>query len=587
MSASRPQRDLASARAAFRSGDMAAAEKLLRRVLAREPSHFGAHELMGYVLGNRGDAEGAFKHLRKATQSASASAESWYYLARSFRDRGRHGEAVDAIGKAMSLRGEFPEALHDLGVALFELGKSREALAALDRARALAPGVFEIHYNRGRALDALQRYGDALASYAEALRLAPAHVGSWTNCGAVLHDLGRFEEALVHYDRALELSPTDEKALVNRAVTLRALDRLPDALEAYDRALALYPRNAEAWTFRGAVLDELGRPAEALQHYARALAIDPAFAEARWNEALTRLTLGEFEAGWEGFESRWLCRRPAGRRHTGTAPWLGKQPLQGKRILAWAEQGYGDTIQFCRYVPLLAERGADVVLEAPAALAGLLASLPACTVAVNAAADGGFDYQVPLLSLPLAFGTHLASVPNAVPYLSISPGRAREWADRIRKAEDRPRIGIACSGSEAHLHDRKRSMALREFDVLRPHASLYVIQKGLREADQGYLREAVEGIRYLGDEIRDFGDTAAIIANLDLVVSVDTAVAHLAGALGKDVWILLPQAAEWRWLVGRSDSPWYPTARLFRQERRGDWAGVMSRVREALQSLAA
>jgi hypothetical protein len=323
---------------------------------------------------------------------------------------------------------------------------------------------------------------------------------------------------------------------------------------------------------------------KALLDYGKALQLAPGNADAMSGEALSQLAIGDFETGWKSYEYRWKRQGAESPRHTGTPLWLGQQPLRGKRILLWSEQGFGDTIQFCRYAPLVAAMDCEVIVEVPSTLKRLLGSLRNCRVAGLDEKLPECDFQTPLLSLPLALNTGPATIPASIPYLCADPQKVTYWNERIRHGGRTLKIGIACSGNAGYGRDRNRSMPLAAFAPLQKIADLILLQKGVANEDDPFLR-GNPAIHYAGDAIAGFDDTAAIVATLDLVISVDTALAHLAGALGKPVWILLPWTADWRWQLERCDSPWYPTARLFRQDKPGDWQGVVSKVLTALRGI--
>jgi hypothetical protein len=380
-----------------------------------------------------------------------------------------------------------------------------------------------------------------------ALALDPRHVDVLCNRGAALRSLGRYEEALADYDAALAIAPTHGAAHNNRGVALAALNLHDDARAAYDQALAINPRDDRA----------------------------------RFNRALAELVRGDLAAGFADFESRWTgSDTQAGPRPMQAPQWTGREPLAGKTILLHAEQGLGDSIQFARFVPQVAERGATVILEAHGGLGPLLQPLKGVTrVIVRGEALPPHDFHCPLMSLALAFGTTLDTIPDAVPYLDAPQEHLERWRSRLGE-RTRPRVGLAWSGSTTLKNDRNRSIALGHLAPLRELPfDFYSLQKEVRPGDMAALASGPP-IASFGDELADFRDTAALVQAMDLVISVDTAVAHLAGALAKPVWVLLPWSPDWRWLLGRSDSPWYPTARLWRQARAGDWPGVIQRVRE-------
>jgi tetratricopeptide (TPR) repeat protein len=548
--------------------------------------------------------------------------EALYRLGNAHLGQGRHAPALACFERALQLDPHHVEALCHRGNALLQLGRFGLALASYDRALALRPDDPVMLSNRGLALHALGRFEQALASYDRALAAGPRDPGTLVNRGITLYRLERFEAALASFDRALALSPNDASALSQRGAALRALERPAEALASIDRALTLRPHDAgahsnrgsvlgrlgrldeaqasfdralalrpnDAGTFynRGNVLRELGRHGAAQASYEQALALRPAYAEARYNRALGRLLAGDFEAGWADHEARWDTAEYRHARRAFTQPlWTGEDELGGRTVLLHAEQGFGDTIQFCRYAPLVAARGACVVLEVAPPLQRLAQTLAGVAATVpRGAALPEFDRHCPLLTLPRAFATRLDSIPSATPYLASPPRAVADWHGRLGPWR-RPRIGLAWSGRANHRNDHNRSMALAD---LRPlfeiEATFVSLQPQVRPGDEA----TIAGCGNLLDvraALRDFADTAALIGALDLVVSVDTAAAHLAGALARPVWVLLPFAPDWRWLLERSDSPWYPTARLFRQDRPGDWSGVVRQVRAALDSFVA
>jgi tetratricopeptide (TPR) repeat protein len=528
----------------------------------------------------------------------------------------QYDQALEWISRAIRLEPK-PDYLRNLGATLLKLGRREEALKAFDKAVQLKPLDADLWSNLGNILVEVERPPDAILSFQHALKLNPRHwdaankvaqllyrsdrleeaLACFNLCDELqpnqfptlqmrtltLHRLRRFEEALTDNSRALAVRPDDAEALNNRGIILRALKRFDEALANYDRALAVRPDYAEALYNRGIALDELKRFDEALASYDRAIHARPDYVEAHWNEALLRLLTGDFSRGWAKYEWRWKNESPAKSKRNFAQPlWLGEDAIDGKTVLLYSEQGFGDTIQFCRYVPLLAARGARVMVEVPGPLQELISNLAGATQVIskgNALPD--FDYQCPLLSLPLAFGTRLETIPSSTPYLQAPAQASKAWQARLGP-KSRPRIGLVWSGNATHKDDHNRSIGLQFLSPLLDIGATFVsLQKDVRDADTAVLRER-EDIVHFGDAFKDFSDTAALISNLDLVISVDTSVAHLAGALGKPVWVLLTYLPDWRWLLDRDDSPWYPTARLFRQNDARTWDDVIARVCEAL-----
>src|SRR5262249_21683894 len=387
--------------------------------------------------------------------------------------------------------------------------------------------------------------------------------------------LKRLEEAVASYELALALRPDYPEALVHRGIPLHKLKRLEEAVASFALAVALPMYYPEALVHRGIALHELKRFEEALASFDRALTLRPDFPEAHFCDALCRLLMGDFARGWAKFQ----CRR---KRNLAQPEWLGSCEIGGKAILLHAEESLGDTIQFCRYVPLVAERAARVILEVQAPLHSLMSTLP---VAAQIVSRGDplpeFDVHCSLHGLPLAFGTRVETIPAATPYLRATSQAMMNWNARLGP-RDRPRIGLAWSGNPENNIDHKRSMTLSSLlSLLDINATFVSLQKDVR-ADDAAVLTARSDLHYFDDELKDFSDTAALISNLDLVISVDTSVVHLAGALAKPVWVMLPFIPDWRWLLDRDDSPWYPTARLFRQDNSRGWDSVIQCVHAAL-----
>jgi tetratricopeptide (TPR) repeat protein len=592
------------------------------RILAIRPDHADALNSRGNALKALGQPELALASYDNALAARPDFAEALINRGDVLRELKRHGDAVASFECALAIRPEHAEALNGRGAALQALRRYAEALASHDRALAVDPGYAQAHNNRGTALVALKRPHEALASYDRALALKPDYAQALNNRGNALKELKRHDEALASYDHALSLRPNDAETYNNRGNALIKLNGPEAALASYDTALALRPDYAEAFNNRGNALMSLKRPAEALANYDQALALNPDnpealnnrghafmclmqpaealasydqalalkpdYADARLGKSFCLLLQGDFARGWRDYEFRWDTEQmQPGKRNFAQPLWLGDQDVRGTTILLHGEQGFGDTLQFCRLAKRVAQRGAAVVLEVPAELASLIASLDRA-VAVIATGDAlpPFDYHCPLVSLPLALRVTLETIPAENSYLSAPEAKARAWRERLGERGGpgaKPRVGLVWAGNprlgvlDANRIDRQRSLA---FDQLAPlfeatDYEFYSLQKGSDAAAQ--LRRSPLGARVIdwSDALADFADTAALVANLDLVITVDTAVAHLAGALGKPFWLLNRFNTCWRWLRDRQDSPWYPTARIFRQPTYGDWASVI------------
>lgn len=441
------------------------------------------------------------------------------------------------------------------------------------------PETHQASHQLGQIYQRLGRLDDALERYDQALSLAPDDVASLNNRGNVLCSLGRLEEALASFNRAVALRPDLAQVVCNRGLVLYDLGRLDESLACFDRAVELQPADAGSHNNRGLILRDMMRLDEALAAFDRAVALQPDYAIALYNRSMLLLLRGEFAAGWSGYEQRWLQPNAPPRLYADYPLWRGDTELAGRTILLHAEQGYGDTIQFARYAGLVRQRGARVLLVVPPELVALMRTLP-FDVEILTSGDPlpPIDLQCPLLSLPLAFGTTEATIPGPDVYLHASQQKLAEWQRRLGQTS-RKRVGIVWSGSATHQNDRNRSIPPELLgELLSQPAEFICLHK---EAPVALSPD----LRWFGEDLVDFADTAALVACCDLVISVDTAAAHLAGALGRPLWLLLPYRPDWRWLLARTDSPWYPTARLFRQPALGDWRLVLSAVSAALAGI--
>jgi tetratricopeptide (TPR) repeat protein len=553
------------------------------------------------TLSNRGNALGKLGRHGEALESYDAAlalvpdhAEALYNRGITLRKLGRFEDSLASHNRALSVFPDHADALVSRAITLHELKRLDEALADYDRAILLRRDHAKAFVNRGAVLHDLGRFDDALQSFERALGLKPRDVEALTNRGVVLHDLGRYREALASHDQAVAVRPDDAAVLNNRGVTLHKLGRLDEALASFEAAAAARPGYASAFANRGGTLYELKRFEEAMASADRAIALQADHADAHFLKGLASLVTGDLARGWAEYE--WRSRAPVARLTARDLPqpcWLGADDIAGKTILLHSEQGLGDSIQFCRYVPMVAARGARVVLEVEQPLHRLMQGLAgAADIIARGDPLPDVDIRCPLPSLPLAFKTELESIPAAVPYLGVPHDLMASWCALLGKElsprmgartgpTTGPRIGLCWAGNRRHVRDRERSMQLADLrPLLEVGATFVSLQKELRPGDDEMLAEA--GVLNFGARLGDMTDTAALVAQLDLVISVDTSVAHLAGALGKPVWILLTHAPDWRWLLDRDDSPWYPTARLFRQDESRQWIGAVARLRDAL-----
>lgn len=501
--------------------------------------------------------------------------------AESHHRAGRLAEAEQFLTYLLAAAPNHADALHLLGAIALQRGKPGEAAELIGRAIRLRGSVPFYHGNLGIALRLLNRLEEAVPCFRKALSLKPDFVEMRNELAIALCNLGQNEAAVPHFRQVLQQRPALAGVWENLAIALRNLKRWDEAAVAFDHAAALEPGRAELLFYAGAVRMPLGRAEEAEALYRRAIALRPEFPEARHSLAAKMLLMGQFTEAWPEFEWRWHL--PGVKPRSFAQPrWTGED-LAGRTLLLYAEQGFGDTIQFCRYACLFGPE-ADIILEAPPPLVPLLQTLPGTrrVVPVGAALPP-FDLQCPLLSLPGAFGTTVETIPSQTPYLRATEAAVSRWRSRLAGLK-RPWVGIAWAGNPEYSQDAERSLPFTRLASLlrQSEASFVSLQKDRHDppspGDAGLLHDWT-------DELADFADTAGLIEALDLVISVDTAVVHLAGALGRPTWLLNRFNTEWRWLQQRDDSPWYPTLRQFRQPRLGDWDSVLAAVADEISLL--
>jgi tetratricopeptide (TPR) repeat protein len=611
------------ARAAHRAGDLRGAEQLYRRFLQANPANADAWPLLAAVLQSQSkhaDAADAYQHAvrlcpdspdlccglasalaalnrrdeaedqyRRALRLQRGHADALAQLGLLLAERGRLEEAVAFLRQATQARPDFAPAWHNLGVALAQQGKPEEAARALEEAVRVKPDYAEAFYNLGNVVQTMGRRDEALAKYREAARLRPKYGEALNNLGLLLTEAGKHGEAAVILQQAVRLRPQAVEGHNNLGLAYTALGRFVEAEACFQEALRLDPGYVEAHNNLGSLYKEQGRLEEALACYGLALGFDPQSASTHYNRSLALLQGGDYAEGWREYEWRWQ-RKQAPRRAFKQPRWNGS-PLEGRTILLWCEQGLGDAIQFVRYAPLVKARGGRVVLECPGFMAPLFSTLAGVDALVaEGAALPEFDVQAPLLTLPGLLGTTLKTVPADAPYLHAEQERVDKWKARLEGVGGF-KVGVAWQGNPHHPWDRWRSFPLA---CLAPLAAvdgvrLVSLQKGAGVEQLRALmgRCAVEELgEGLDAEGGAFLDTAAVMKCLDLVVTPDTAVAHLAGALGIRIWLALSAVADWRWTGGRDDTPWYPTARLFRQTTQGEWDSVFRRMAEGVRALA-
>ena len=551
---------LKKAMTSFQAESLNDAERYFKRLLHHQPMHIGALNILSIVL----------TRLKK------------------------YGEAEHYIKLALKHNSNSYATFYNYGIILKALKRPSEALERFNQALAINPSNADIWNNRGTVLTDLKRYDDAVSDFNKAIGLQPNYLLAFYNKGKSLATLQRHDEAFAAFDKALLLKPDLVEAWLGRGKAFQDLQRYEEAFAAYDKAIAIKPDCAEAYCNRGIAFQELGQFDAAITNYDKAIAIKSDYAEAYAQKSLVLLLQADFDRGWHLYERRWETSGLQFSKRNFVKPlWLGKESLADKTILLYSEQGLGDTIQFCRYAKLVADLGARVILEVPKPLINLLGNLSGVTKLAEVGSPlPPFDYQCPLMSLPLAFKTTLSNIPANIPYLKADEKKSLFWREKLGE-KNKPRVGLVWSGGfipnlpEVWAVKKRRNIPLAKIAGLKnPDIEFYSLQKGQPAKSElaNLIRDNWGGPKIFDftNLLNDFSDTAALIENLDLVISVDTSTAHLAGALGKPVSILNRFDTCWRWLLERTDSPWYPTAKLYRQEKAGNWDGVVQRVKADL-----
>jgi tetratricopeptide (TPR) repeat protein len=571
----------------LRAGRLLEAQSLCLRALERGADTPELLHLMALVSQAAGQLDHAVEWASRAIRKVP---DPTYLttLGTALRGQGRRDEALQVFDKAVQLKPDDTELWSILGNALVEAGRLPDALLCFRHTLSLDPRRGDAAFKAGHILHGMAQFEEALVFLNRSAELQPDHAPTLQVRAVVLKSLNRIDDAIADNRQAIGLDPGNADLCVNLGNTLQALERHEEALSWYDRALQIRPDGASA-TNRAMSLTALARFGEAMAAYRQSLALDPNQPRAVWNLSLLQLLIGDFEAGWRGREARRnIPDLMAGYPITDRPMWLGEEPIAGKTIIVCQTEGLGDGIHFVRYVPMLAERGARVILVVDAQLHPLLRRLTGvseCLMKSPQTVVPPFDFHVAIDSLPLAFGTRLDSIPAAKSYLPPPDAeRIKAWEGRLGR-RTRLRVGLVWSGNPHFGNDRNRSMPLRTlFPLLDVDADFVSLQKNPRGEDAEALRERPEIVDYTAD-LSDFAETAALVWCLDLVISVDTSVVHLAAAMGRPVWLLVPFVPDWRWLLGRNDSPWYPTLRIFRQGETREYRSVIERVRVELAAL--
>ena len=623
---------LAKAVALHQRGERDKARKIYEEILREDPKSFDANNLLGGLLLLNELFEKALRHFDTALDINDLMANAWSNRSLALKGLGRFQDALNSVEKAIKLDPKFADSYYNKANILVKIGKLNEAVGALDIFTSLAPGHHLGFFVKGNLLRQLDKKAEAIVAYERAVTLQPKFSEALSNLGLCLAEIDELERALPCFDRAIEIAPDFTDCYLNKGVTLEKLGQYEEAIACYDKALQINSKYLQALQNKGVALEKIGKLEEAIATYNHAISIDQNYAPAYfnrgyaherlqkidesiadyekaitlspdrediyWNRALMLLCKGDFKRGWDAYECRTRLKHASQFYDTENLKkfeWHGPQiSLEGKSILLRSEQGLGDTIQFCRYVKNLSNMGARVLLEVQPPLVNLLKNLEGLHYIIPKGSPlPQFDYYCNLMSLPLLLGTTIESIPNETPYIKADTKRVEAWKEKLGPTTSK-RVGLVWSGGFRPdqpdlwpLNKRRNIELVKLADFKTDGIEFHSLQKGeLPEAELVvlYLRGwNGPDIKNHADDLNDFAETAALIENLDLVISVDTSTAHLAGALGKPVWLMNRFDTCWRWFLEREDSPWYPTFKLFRQPMPDDWGSVVTKVASELK----
>jgi len=571
------------------SGRIQEARAIYEKILEIDRDHSDALHLLGFAAHQTGNNAAACDLISRAVRIHPEYPFYHNSLGLVLKDQGKFEEAIACYRKALELQPDMTEAYNNLGVLFQGCSRFEESIACYEKALAKNPDSAELHNNLGNSLRDLHRFEEALLSYKKALKIKADYAEAFFNMGTTYQELNQLNDAVACYQKALDLRPDYAEAAYNMGNAYHGLDQLSEALCSYEKAVNINPSYTDALDNMGKVYEDMGRIDDAISCYDRSLKLKPESADTRFDRSLLLLLKGDLLEGFKEYEWRflhsgWKRTYP----HRFDKPRWDGLPFKGKRLFVHAEQGLGDTIQFARYLPMVKDLGGKLIFEVKKPLLKLFLDFPGidelrlASSTIDPIPD--FDLYIPLLSIPRLVETTLTTIPSQVPYIYADSQKVKLWQTRFGGGGFK--VGIVWAGSPTNNDDRNRSCELENFFLLFqiPGIKIYGLQKGEAIAQLGRLPKGMV-VTSLGEEFEDFSDTAAVIENLDLVISVDTACAHLAGAMGKDVWTLLPFAPDWRWLMHRTDTPWYPTMRLFRQPDRGNWKTVFQTVAQELRNL--
>lgn len=554
----------------FETGDLNSSELMLKEILSIDSRCVGALILSAIQAALQNRLEEAERILRRVLTIDKKNYDAHFNLGKVLADQGKTIEAIRSYRQATALIPGSDAAWLNLGESLMRQQSFEQAIEAFDNSIKLNSSSAEAYSNKSICLRRLKAFDEAFECVKIAIDIKPSMAAAWLNFGNIYHDLRQHEFALQCYQKAIELESSNPIGWSNAGNELGALNRFEEALHFYEKALSIDQTHISAWSNRGNTLDCLRRHDEAIASFERALSLNPEFPDVHWNLALTLLRLGKFERGWSEYEWRWRYDGFCSPSRNFKQPlWLGAEKIDGKSLLIHSEQGLGDTIHFSRYVSHLKLMGARVILEVQPELSTLMDQLPGVdSIVPRGSSHPKFDYHCPLMSVPYALKAW--DNKTTVPYLHVNRTKSDHWRSLMNMLTTKPKVGLVWCGNPEHKNDHNRSIKLSMLEPLLENDICWInLQKGILETDREILN--IRGVHDFMSNVVDFSDTAAIIDNLDLVITVDTSVAHLAGAIGKPVWVLIPFIPDFRWMWDVKETHWYPHMRLFRQHKPGDW----------------
>ena len=597
------------------SGQSKQAKKQWMSLLKYYPKHPVVLTCLGTIALEEAHIEDAIKWLTQSLDVLPEQASALSYLSIAYVQLKNFQEALRYADKAVAVNPSYMEAHANRGAALKGLKQYERAIASYQKALALNPNNPDTLFNMSLVYLEYGKYTEVANTLKLMLKIKPNDATAQHLCGEIHKELKLYTEAISYFDSAVKLNQRNEEACfgrglsylalkqfeaaradflsatqikpsycnayINLGIALRNLGRFDEALDAYNQALALNNQNPEIYNNKGLLYVDMQRFDEALECYQQAIDLAPDFCEVYWNKSHLHLLLGDYQQGWPLYEYRWKSVQKASYRHLNKPLWLGDESIAGKTLFVYPEQGQGDFIQFFRYIEEAEKRGAKVILEVASSLMTLVSEMNVgCQLVKSGNVVPSYDYHCPIMSLPLAFKTELNNIPNHMPYIEAHPTKIKQWQTRINK--DTLNVGVVWSGAKGHQHDHQRSITLdRLQSMMELPAKFHALQNEIRESDQHILAQ-LDNLKTYQSLLTDFSETAALIAQMDLVIAVDTSVAHLAGAMGKECWLLLPHSPDFRWQIDRFDSPWYPTMTLYRQPQFNDWDSVIETIKQQL-----